>query len=477
MKIFFHGNNFLVFLFLFFFFSNNFVFSLESSPASTACASTLTATPITQIVIVGVGDVVRKYYSPAFSSLKKRFGGTHNFQVTFIDSSKYWKGNAQLEEKMKGVIALVREWGAEYLDLDTPADKIKIDDLRPNHVVVATPDFAHVDTARTWLQHKNPPQHIFVEKPLDTNIKKARALLGELDHHDARVLTLDHYRARLLPTEYQLKLISDLLGGGVASFKYYFLEDKSGADPSFTPSAPRDGAIESEIRTKALNSGMVMDGVPHMFPLLEYFGKISSVRIMSVQAAQYTGVDGDLNKRTEIKGETYAHIHFKFERRLKISNAGSEMAPMGFADGELFVGKGIKGVRALGTEYDHNTKLLEVVGVNGNRVRFDLRSSSANGNHATATLFRGDHEEVRFDLNEKPYEVFFEKIITGSFLQDRVALFAEDGERMLEIMDRAVSPIIDTAILPVYPGGVKGRREAPYVEDLNLPYLYGKEAN
>lgn len=427
------------------------------------------------IVIFGVGDVVKKYYSPALKSLKEQYSKDVDLSVTFIDAKSYWKDDPKLAEKMTGIISEVEGWGAKVIDIsDEAVGKPAYDALIYDVAVIATPDFLHVDKARECLKRACPPRVIFVEKPLDRDLVKAQEFLFELGNRDNRVFTLDHYRARLLPKKAQLEAINHYLGGGIKNFSYYFLEDHSAADPKHTALVQRDGAIEREQRVKALDSGVIMDGLPHMFPLLEYFGFINSVRITKIKAAQYKGVDGDPEKRTEIKNETYAEVHFVFSRKHSIY--GDPVLTDGFVEGVAHVGKGIRGVKALGPEYDHNAKMLEVVGVNGRKIRFDLRSESTNGTHSNAYLLEDDGSiALQFPLYAKPYRKFFETIVKNSFEQERVALHAEDGERILEVMNRIVQPLrklAEKTPLPTYQGGM-ANRPAPYVEELDLPVLKG----
>src|SRR4051794_19903126 len=115
----------------------------------------------TLMVVEGAGDVVNKNYFPALRDLKKK--GHLEFDVIFIDNSSFWKGDATLGAKMLGIRKALEEWGAVYLDKDRPDDRHRCEDLSPDVVIVATPDYTHADVASHWLMRN--VQRIFVEKP------------------------------------------------------------------------------------------------------------------------------------------------------------------------------------------------------------------------------------------------------------------------------------------------------------------------
>ena len=421
-------------------------------------------------VVVGAGDVVSKFYSPAFRDLKAKYAGKSDIAVTFIDASDFWKHDEKAAAKAQSIIAELKSWGATVLDASDEQGRADIAALRPDATIVAVPDFLHVDKTMEWLNHPGAPRHIYVEKPLDRNRGKGNALLRRIGYDSDRVLVLDHYAARLLPTSRQLADMASHLGGGIKSFAYYFLEDHSGDDPSYAASVERDGAIEREQRVRALDGGMVLDGLPHLFPLLKYFADVERIHVTGVRAAQYTGVDGDPDKRTEIKAETFAEVRLDLFRRPSISGP-AVVAADGLIKGVAYVGKGVRGVKALGPEFDRNAKLLDVVGLNGNSIRFDLRSISPDGRHARAYFRDAAGKEISsFPLYAKPYAVLFERIL----LDVNDALRVYEAERILEAIERIVDPIQIKGVLDTYEGGLKGKRASLYLEEIaaKVPYFF-----
>src|SRR5205823_6599864 len=146
--------------------------------------------------------------------------------------------------------------------------------LQPDVVIIATPDFTHVDVCKEWLNRYPAPNQIFIEKPLTDSLNEARSLLGVTGVGNNGVLAFDHYRARLLPSDDQIKVILGFLENGLRSFTFYFLEDHSGADEDYLkdhPKAVKNGPIENEQRVKALSQGVILDVMPHVIAIMAHF--------------------------------------------------------------------------------------------------------------------------------------------------------------------------------------------------------------
>jgi predicted dehydrogenase len=419
--------------------------------------------PRIHLLIEGAGDVVERFYIPALAQLKAKYGAAKDITLTFTASSQNETPAAR--EKRLQIRAKILALGANYIDKADPADAQAYADLRPDYVVVATPAWTHVDLAQQWLARPRRPRRVFLEKPLDSSREVALDLLEQLDADDNQVLSLDHYRPKLNLSRAELNAIGRFLGDGLQSFRFYMLEDRSGADPTVKSYHGRDGAIEEEGRVSVMRDGVAMDMLSHMLAVLEYFGAPATVRPVQVWAGQYTGVDGDPTKPTEIPQETFFAARFVFR-----DHQGNRV------QGEAAVGKGIRGVRALGPEYDHNAKLMEVVGRNGRRIVFDLRSSGQGA--AQAAYYEADGTRVRTrPLEPEPYRAFLEGILTAQSARNMHSVHVEEGRAILEKLYEFRHPLTRQTPLPRYPGGMRGVREAPYVEDLlqMLPVLSGPD--
>jgi len=331
-------------------------------------------------------------------------------------------------------------------------------------VIIATPDRTHVEVTKTWLQHPREPKAIFIEKPLDVSREAAFDLLGEVDPFDNRVLAFDHYRARMLSDLEQKRHVIRFLGGGISKFIFYLLEDHSGSDAAFRAkmqkgTSQRQGPIENEQRVKTLNEGVILDLMPHVVSILAHFGPPALLRVTAVRAGQYVGVDGSDAKRTEIANETFAEVHFICPDHRK-----------NVIEGTVYLGKGIRGSKDLNLKYQNNydrdTKLLEVEGLNDNRILFDLRSAGAGASRAQF-VHREDGVVEEVLLNVDPYLAFFKKIADRTYLRDELALNVEVGKNVLDVIYNMRLPVVmHERPLSTYPCGIENKRESPYLEDL-----------
>ncbi len=416
------------------------------------------------ILVEGAGDVVERFYQPALAKLKAKYGAEKDIQLIFTDMSM--GEDAIRKEKRLRIKEKLESIGAQYIDNSTPEGQKAYAAATPDYVVVATPAWLHSKQAKTWTERKNPPKRVFMEKPVDSIEGPAQNLLETLAAADPRVMALDHYRPKSGLNPYMVARIEGWLGGKVEKFKYYLLEDRSSADPTNNVANTRDGAIEGEGRVAVLKEGVALDLLSHMLAIVDYFGPVATTRPVRVWAGRYTGVDGNPLKPTEIPAETFFATEFTFQ-----DHHGNTI------QGEAAVGKGIKGVRAYGKEFEHNAKLVEFVGANGKKVRLDLRRV---GEGAGNMLFLDANGEVAYKrkLTTEPYELFFEGIITGNSGENGFSMHMEEGIAILRKLNEFRNPLSRQPLLPLYPGGMKGLRDAPYVEDLlkSLPRLSGPGA-
>jgi len=410
-----------------------------------------------KFVIEGIGDVVQKYYAPALKSLMDE-GKIH---VTFVDQSDYWKGDERLKAKHEKFIRLFQSWGANYLDKSTADGRKKYANLRVNVVFVATPDSTHVDVALPWLNPPDRRQLLFVEKPLDSSLDRARDFLYKTKIRDPNIRVLDHYLARAHPL-HDPNVLSDIyeaLGGHVIGFSFYLLENRSGP--------PRVGPIENDSRVQATRHGMILDLMPHILALLSTFGIIETMRVTSLRVGQYTGVDGELSKRSLIDRETFAHASFGLLSHY----------PGSFIHGNAYVGKGIRGSKSLAIDGD--VKLLELEGANGSKLQCDLRSSGAGSSEAWIISEDGK-KELACSLTPDPYNLLIRnavQLLEEPYHKSQLSLPVETAKSILSVLEemRWLFRSVEKELLPQYALG-DGGNEAPYLEDLlnELPQILSK---
>ncbi len=429
--------------------------------------------PITRAVekihfaIEGAGDVVRLYIGPALEALVKN-NPDREIKATFIDNSAYWRNDPVRVKKMEAVIAYIKSWGGEYLDVAgmTPEQADEARRALNAHVIdIENPDVAHVGTTIDWLnRYGGAGPQILVDKPLSNNVEEAFMLLGALVDKPGQVHGIDHFLAMALPTPEQRKRLDEHLGGGLAKQNFYLVENHSAGDPLYKTGIDDDGAIEREGRTNALKNGLVLDLLSHGLPMVAKEGDINSVEVKWVRAAQYKGAGGDPEAKPGIPAtsETFAEVGFTFHDK-----QGH------IVKGTATIGKGLRGVKALGPQFDHQVFALEEVGLNGNRVVYNMRPQGDGA--GKAHLYDSQGNEVgSYDLpTANPYYRVFESLIDGVSTTNGIVFPVETAQKFLEIMDRIRIPIRRQKDLATYNGGMRGGRQADYVEDVQGGLIWG----
>jgi predicted dehydrogenase len=413
------------------------------------------------LVIEGIGDITSRAVAFAVQKLKVDIP---DLRVVFTDDSKYWRDRHTARDR-KRTIKLIKKWGAEFLDKSKWLHSKKYKALlnaEVEAVLIETPDRTHIELAKYWL--KGNCKWIFIEKPLTTHLALDEALewIEQLEHNPkdkARVLVFDHYRGRVHSHFKYVEQMGNLLSmvEWLKSFRFYFLEDHSGTDGEFLKSQKargrkfenRNGPIENEGRVDALRYGLVLDLMPHVLSVLEYFGDPETIEVRSVRPGIYAGVDFDPRKVAEIKNETFAAIEFEFR-----DNVGRPIS------GEAYVGKGIFGSEQY-PDMDGNVKVLEVEGESGDKLVFDFH-------YNIISIYPGD-PDMRptnlYDLERDAYyylltDIFF-RMNKGTHLGLNVRAAAIILEKLASMKE-----LIDSSPLQTYSLGDRRGGLPPLVEDL-----------
>jgi predicted dehydrogenase len=401
------------------------------------------------IVVEGFGHITRKAggYGPSLQKLKIDIP---TLSVIFAD----------LKDPSDETLRWLALWGGQFLN----KSDVKYSNLlneKVDAVIVATPDSTHLDVAKYWLSGNC--SRVFVEKPLtdDEHLPDAREWIAQLKNQqppEGRVEAFDHYRARvhahLRYPEHMAVILRQL--GRIQEFRFYFLEDHSGSDARFISEQrnldsnfkDRNGPIENENRVDALRSGLILDLMPHVVAILEYFGKPETIEVRTVRAATYAGVDYDRNKRAEINNETFASIEFDFENNSDFP---------GTVRGQAYIGKGIGGSRNY-PDMAGNVKVLEVVGETGVKLEFDFVYN---------VLFRVENGEKSplLDLEPHPYYYFLKDVAFKRFKGTTLSLPIEMAEKILSKLTD-FRCLINPEKLLVYQLGSSPEDGAPDLEDL-----------
>jgi predicted dehydrogenase len=354
----------------------------------------------------------------------------YGLQVTFTYDSKYGENKPEYRKKIRKIVSELR-WAHDILDKSDPGWAEKLAGINPDVVFVCTPDSTHLEIVKYWMSRTRKPL-LFIEKPLESDLNRARDIQGYCKYQDDRVFVFDHYRTRWTPNEAEMGLFRDTFGISLAdpsvlkkswlkSFDFYFVEDHSSNDKDYLKSNPDakknkslHGPLELENRTVSANGGMILDMMPHAFAFLDRFAILGTVTITHVKAGKYVGVSGDLSKSAGIDNETFAMVKIRFKDLFHNQDA----------EGTIYVGKGIGGVRQLRRHKNkdgaiifddlfRDVKYAVIRGTNGAEARFDFKSEKK------YSLVQTDGKEWNRDLDD-PHDVFFRSVIEGSFNSDKL---------------------------------------------------------
>lgn len=410
-----------------------------------------------QLVIEGVGAIAERTVAAAAQKLHIDIP---DLKVFFTDKSANWTEDVRVDRE--ATVRRINSWGAKFLDKSDPAQFAEYNDLlyqNVDAVLVETPDRTHIEIAKHWL--KGNCEWIYIEKPLTTHreLDKAEKWVEELRFNKTdreRLLAFDHYRARVHAQFRYADYITSILSfiGQLRRFRFFLLEDHSDSDRKYIEAQRRrnpkfknrNGPIENEGRVDALREGLILDLMPHVLSVLEYFGDPALIDVRTIRSGIYTGVDRNPSKRAGIQNETFAAIEFDF------NDYGG-----GRVRGEAYIGKGIGGSRRY-AEMRGNVKVLEVFGSRG-KLTFDFHNN---------TLLMGERSgkmKKMFDLERDAYYYLLTDV---AFRKPQGTLLGLSIERATTILERLthMKSKIDPAALGTYYLGDSVRSYSPWLEDL-----------
>lgn len=286
------------------------------------------------ILVEGAGEWVEAAYRPVFQKLVAQ---GRPLTVFYADDTR-WRAAPAWTQKLES-------WEA-YLDKADQRQLVLYGNLRPDAVVVVTPDFTHSDVAQHWVAGGIPL--ILVEKPFDSLLSNVERLFDALARKQALVAVrgVDHYQFRASPFHDRISRVAAHLGGSPSAIRFFMTETR---------------ALEST-RLRTLQFGLTLDMLPHLLALLAAFGDIFTIDDVEViEAGQYTGMNEQQRKDLlEFPNETYSVVRLTFEP----FGSGGVRIPV-----TAVVGKGFK----------EEVKYLEAEGANGNRIRLDFRKTRPQG--------------------------------------------------------------------------------------------------
>ncbi len=359
------------------------------------------------VLVEGVGDWIEQTYRPLF--YRKVNEDNQRLSVFYTDDTR-WKSRPKWASS-EGMD--LQAWEV-YLDKADPNDFASYRKLRPDVVFVVTPDFTHSLIAQAWL---NKVPTIFVEKPFDSQVKNIEDLRrNTVQPSKTEVLGLDHYQFYALPVESMKAEINAHLGVALAEVTFYLTEDRP---------------IEVD-RLMSLQYGLTLDLLPHLFALLTYFGKISTIdQIKVIEAGRYTPMQAwprdTPEKKIEIeeqyRNETYSRVEFTFQ-----DDSGN--------------GYNVPCTAVVGKGFSQEVKYLEIIGLSGNAIRIDLKQRPNN------TIFPDYPWDCLFFIQRQPLSVFTGvsfKEVRDPYNPSRILRILDDGTERFrpQLFRRRYEELID----------------------------------
>ncbi len=353
-----------------------------------------------RIVIEGsLGDAVRKRYWPAIREY---------FNSGLID---IWLTDIQdkMPDYLKEFLTedIEHQSRIRYLNKDRGLESRGYRNLSDiDDVFIATWDSTHCDIAMKWLGRA---RRIFIEKPLDSSLKRAERLLNEIEKHNygTEVLCFDHYRAKALPLRQNINGYLDMLDRNIKKISFYLTEPRT---------------IEAEERVKALSGGLILDLLPHLFALLMYIGPLDSITKNQIE------IMGAKYRNAKIPNETFAAARFPMK-----SYGHDEITV------EAFVGKAV-GRSDDPAMYHHpipqktEIKYFEIENnsVKRKRLRFDFALEPPK----LFYLEDDPPKEIGLgDLDGTPHHSLIDSIIRDTYDENPRGFYIGEGVKILDLLE------------------------------------------
>jgi len=261
---------------------------------------------IANLAVIGLGRMGRLYAE----IIAKRVGIARLVAV-------YTSSRAKCEEIAKPLGA------ACYDNLDA-----LLKDPRIDGVVIATPSHTHANIA---LKAVERGLHVFVEKPIDVDLAKARKLVEEVEKRGVHLLV--GYMRRFDESYREAKKLVD--EGAIGRIIMY-------VGISRDPEPPPPGWL----RDPALSGGLILDLMSHDFDLANWFVGSEPIEVYAIGGELHGGGLGDFD-------EVVATI--KFASGAMAVVIGSRYSPQGY-DIRCEI-RGTKGSIYVGTMHRHDVAI------------------------------------------------------------------------------------------------------------------------
>ena len=318
------------------------------------------------VVVQGTGDWVQRAVRRDLTKLRTSLGRRN---PTPLGSNKP-RRRASLEVHYVGIAAKPpfkpNSNFENYYCSFNPSDAKRLAEVKPDLVVVASPDYAHVDDLRSWMLRGARPCPLLVEKPFSDESHHATDLMR--DHARSKkmqrfpVFCIDHYNWYMAPYVGLLPDFDDWLGA-VSGIRFCMTER---------------GPVESH-RLRSLGSGITFDMGAHFLGVVSLFADLPTREADSVDI----GYSGRHSFYGDLKGRHYfAETAVEMMLRLKLRGTVRPIPVYGR------VGKSLR-----------DAKYIDFLGRDERIARVDLRSERATEN---GYPFGGAFTARRMPLDDVP---------------------------------------------------------------------------
>jgi predicted dehydrogenase len=163
------------------------------------------------VAVQGIGDWVQRTIRPQLDAVRPHMETPRGSPPRTVDLQTHYVGL-----KRGWPFPTPQQNHEDYYARDITRDVARLAAVDPDLVIIASPDYAHVDDVETWLGRRKRPRAIVVEKPFsDEHFEANRLILDQKRlNSESRIpiLGIDHYNWYVAPYVGHLSAIDKWLG-------------------------------------------------------------------------------------------------------------------------------------------------------------------------------------------------------------------------------------------------------------------------
>lgn len=185
--------------------------------------------------------------------------------------------------------------------------KEMVDKIRPDGIIIATPNSLHLECLRELKGEKIP---LILEKPLDTELEKVRQIVEFADHYEAPVMV--HHVMRYSPIVLKAKelLDSGAIGRLCGFSMVQFIEG---------------GMFHNFRRTFKTGGGQLLEKATHDFDVLLFLTGRSPMSVFANCKRQYFGGESPNDLKCSVCEKSRSCRHNIFEQKKHDTVSGNDL--------------------------------------------------------------------------------------------------------------------------------------------------------